>query len=183
MLMFLFFFALWLLFNGRITWDVIGFGVVLSGAVTLFAVRFCGWSSAKGRRLLLIMWQLLCYAGALFLEIIKANLATIRVILSPRCRDVRPQIFHFDSGLHKGFLQTILANSITITPGTYTLGIYDSTLMVHALNPSFAEGTPGSGLNLRLIAMEDRLNSSAPSARQTPDRSGQTEPGGKEGQA
>ena len=40
MLMFLLFFALWLLFNGRVTWDVIGFGLVLSAAVTVFAVKF-----------------------------------------------------------------------------------------------------------------------------------------------
>ena len=158
MLIFLFFFALWLLFNGRLDWDVIGFGIVMSAAVTWFAIRVCGWSDARSRRALKIAWHLIRYAGCLFMEIIKANLATIGVILSPGCRMVRPQIFHFDSRLHKGFLQTILANSITITPGTYTLGIYDSTLMVHALNRDFAEGTPDSDLNRRLIAMETVLN-------------------------
>lgn len=157
MLMFLFFFVLWLLFNGRLGWDILGFGLVLSALVTLFAVKVCGWSDRKSRRLLMIGWQLLCYAGCLVVEIVKANLAAIRVILSPGCRLVRPRIFHFESHLHRGFLQTILANSITITPGTYTLGIYDSTLMVHALNGDFAEGTPESDLNHRLMAMEETL--------------------------
>lgn len=157
MLMFLFFFALWLLFNGRLGWDILGFGLVLSALVTLFAVKVCGWSDRKSRRLLKIGWQLLCYGGCLVVEIVKANLAAIRVILSPYCRLVRPRIFHFESHLHRGFLQTILANSITITPGTYTLGIYDSTLMVHALNGDFAEGTPESDLNHRLMAMEETL--------------------------
>ena len=158
MLMFLFFFALWLLFNGRLGWDVAGVGLVLSALVTLFAVKVCGWSDRRSRRLIKIAWQLLCYAGCLVVEIVKANLAAMRVILSPGCRSVRPRIFHFDSHLHRGFLQTILANSITITPGTYTLGIYDSTLMVHALNGDFAAGTPDSGLNRRLVAMEERLS-------------------------
>ena len=157
MLMFLFFFALWLLFNGRLGWDILGFGLVLSALVTLFAVKVCGWSDRKSRRLLKIGWQLLCYGACLVVEIVKANLAAIRVILSPNCRLVRPRIFHFESHLHRGFLQTILANSITITPGTYTLGIYDSTLMVHALNGDFAEGTPESDLNHRLMAMEETL--------------------------
>lgn len=157
MLMFLFFFALWLLFNGRLGWDIVGFGLVLSALVTLFAVKVCGWSDRRSKRLIKIGWQLLCYAGCLVVEIVKANLAAIRVILSPNCRLVRPRIFHFESHLHKGFLQTILANSITITPGTYTLGIYDSTLMVHALNRDFAEGTPESDLNHRLMAMEQTL--------------------------
>ena len=157
MLMFLFFLALWLLFNGRVTWDVVGFGLVLSAAVTLFAVKVCGWATERGRKTLRIGWQLLCYAACLVAEIVKANLATLRVILSPKASLVRPRIFRFDSRLRRTYLQTILANSITITPGTYSLGIYDSTLMVHALNGDFAAGTPDSGLNRRLMAMEETL--------------------------
>ena len=157
MLIFLFFFALWLLFNGRVTWDVVGFGLVLSAVVTLFAVKICGWSDKKSRRVMRLAGQLLSYAGCLVVEIVKANIATIQVILSPTGQ-LHPQIFRFDSGLHRSYLQTILANSITITPGTYTIDIDGSELTVHALNTPFAEGTPGSDLNLRLIAMEEKLN-------------------------
>lgn len=161
MLMFLLFFALWLLFNGRVTWDVIGFGLVLSAAVTVFAVKICGWSSERSRKTLRIGWQLLCYAGCLLVEIVKANLATLKVIVSPGASKVHPQIFRFDSKLQKTYLQTILANSITITPGTYTINIDGSVLTVHALNGEFAGGTPGSDLNLRLMAIERRLNVTA----------------------
>ena len=156
MLMFLFFFALWLLFNGRCTLDVIGFGFVFSAAVTVFAVKICGWSEARSRRTLRLAGSLVSYFACLFVEIIKANLAAMRVILSPGCREAQPRIFRFDSRLHRGFAQTILANSITITPGTYTVGIDGSTLTVHALNASFAEGTPDSDLNRRLIDLEKK---------------------------
>ena len=161
MLFFFIFFLLWILFNGRVTWDVIGFGVVFSAAVTVFAVKICGWSRARSKKAAGIFGSLLAYFGCLFVEIIKANLATIRVILSRNCNQVRPQIFHFDSGLNRGFTQTILANSITITPGTYTAGIQNGTLTVHALNEEFAGGTPGSDLNRRLIAMENKLRTGA----------------------
>ncbi len=157
MLIFLFFFALWLLFNGRCSLDVIGFGLVLSAAVTVFAVKICGWSENRSRRIVKILGDLTAYFACLFTEIIKANLATIRVILSPGCRLVHPRIFSFDSKLHRGFAQTILANSITITPGTYTIGIQNNTLTVHALNPDFAEGTPDSTLNRRLMKIEEKL--------------------------
>lgn len=156
MLMFLFFFALWLLFNGRCTVDVIGFGLVFSAAVTLFAVKICGWSELRSRRIVRLAGRLLSYFGCLLIEIIKANIAVMRVILSPGCREVQPLIFRFDSHLHQGFAQTILANSITITPGTYTIGIDGSTLTVHALNASFAEGTPDSDLNRKLIDLEEK---------------------------
>lgn len=158
MLMFLFFFALWLLFNGRVTWDVLGFGAVLSALVTVFAVKICGWSSLKGRKLLRIGWMLLCYFACLLGEIVSANLATMKVILSRGDTQLRPQIFRFDSQLQRGYLQTILANSITITPGTYTISIDGRELTVHALNDDFAGGTPESRLNRRLLAMEEKLN-------------------------
>ncbi len=158
MLMFLFFFALWLLFNGRLGWDVVGFGLVLSAVVTLFAVKICGWSSSRSRRLLSLAPALLAYAGQLLVEIVKANLDTLAAILSPGCSKLQPQIFRFDSRLRRGFLQTILANSITITPGTYTVGIEGSDLTVHALNAGFAEGTPGSALHQRLLAIDRRLD-------------------------
>ena len=167
MLNFLFFFALWLLFNGRCTLDVIGFGLVFSAAVTVFAVKICGWSDLRSRRVMKLGWQLLCYFACLFVEIIKANLASMRVILSHGLREVRPRIFCFDSRLHRGFAQTILANSITITPGTYTIGIDGSRLTVHALNASFAEGTPDSDLNRRLIDLEARCRElSKPAAKE-----------------
>ena len=159
MLMFLFFFALWLLFNGRLGWDVVGFGLVFGAVTTLFAVKICGWSSQRSRRLLRLAPALLAYAGQLLLEIVKANLDTLKVILSPGCAKLHPQIFRFDSRLRRGYLQTILANSITITPGTYTVGIDGTVLTVHALNGDFAEGTPGSGLNLQLIALEEKCGS------------------------
>ncbi len=154
MLIFVFFFALWLLFNGRCTWDVVGFGLVLAAAVTVFAIKICGWSGERSRRITKKLGSFAVYFACLFVEIIKANLAAMKVILSPKCQLARPQIFQFDSHLQRGYSQTILANSITITPGTYTLAIDGTTLMVHALNEEFAEGTPGSSLNLRLMEIE-----------------------------
>ena len=92
------------------------------------------------------------------MEIIKANIATIKVILFPKKYEIRPRLFTFDSHLEKEELQTIMANSITITPGTYTVVIYDNNLMVHALNSEFQEGTPDSALNRRLIRMQETMS-------------------------
>lgn len=154
MFMFFFLFLLWLLFNGRLTWDVLVTGAVFSAAVTAFGCRVCGWPTRLPRRALRLAGQLAVYAGCLLVEILKANLAMLRVILSPHCSGVRPQLFFFDTGLKSPLARTLLGNSITITPGTYTVGVYDGTLAVHAINPDFAAGTPDSDLNRRLRAME-----------------------------
>ena len=161
MLIFLFFFALWLLFSGRVTADVIAAGLVLCALVTLFAVKVCGWSTEKSRKCVKLSGKLICYAGCLLAEIIKANIAVLRVITSREGAAMQPQIFRFDSGLHRGFLQTIMANSITITPGTYTIAVDGSVLTVHALNTEFAEGTPGSSLNRRLLEIQETLDRDA----------------------
>ncbi|MBR2562983.1 MAG: Na+/H+ antiporter subunit E [Eubacterium sp.] len=173
MLVFLALFLLWLLFNGRCTPDVIGFGIVLSMAVSVFAVKICGWSDRKARHFLRIIGQMIVYIFCLFFEIIKANLAVIRVILSPKDGRYAPRIFRFDSCLETKALETILADSITITPGTYTIGVEGRELVVHGLNKEFEDSTPGSGLNHRLIRMQEKLN-----ARRDPGHEG---PGSGEG--
>ncbi len=67
---------------------------------------------------------------------------------------VQPVLFFFDTKLTRNVSKTTLANSITLTPGTYTIGIYDSTFEVHALNQEFADGTIDSEFNARLLALE-----------------------------
>ena len=157
MLLFLFFFALWLLLNGRMTGDVIGFGLVIAAGVTVFAVKICGWSEERSLRIVKLSGQLCAYLACLFVEIIKANLAVIKVILAPKAQGVNPRIFRFHSGLKRPFANTILANSITITPGTYTIGVDGDTLTVHGLNAEFTDGAPDSVLNRRLVRLEETL--------------------------
>ena len=155
--MFLLLFLLWLLLNGRVTVEVASFGLVLSALLTAFARRFCGWTTAQERRWLRILGRLIVYFAHLCVEIVRSNLAVMRVILSPSLGGVQPQLFFFDSHLDTDACRTVLANSITITPGTYTVGVYGSTLVVHALNPAFKAGTPDSACDHRLLAMEAAL--------------------------
>ena len=57
-----------------------------------------------------------------------------------------------------GFAISLITAGFLVPP----MGIIDgSVLTVHALNTEFAEGTPGSGLNLRLMDMERRLTGAA----------------------
>ena len=62
------------------------------------------------------------YLLNLMREIIVASLHVIRLILSP-ARKPEPVLIEFDSGLPTEFQNVVLANSITLTPGTITLDI------------------------------------------------------------
>ena len=70
--------------------------------------------------------------------------------LSPRMNELlSPQMVEFESTLEKELSKFILANSITLTPGTVTVRVEGSRFLVHALTDSAAHGLPG--------AMEKRI--------------------------
>ena len=151
-------FALWLILNGRITLELVLIGIVLSLLLSTFAIRFCGWSVRYETLVLRLSGKLLAYFALLFKEIIKANLDVIRVILSPSLKELDPQLVFFDCKLQSAVCKTMLADSITITPGTITVGMYESTLCVHALNKSFAAGAKDGPFLPRLQEIEKELS-------------------------
>lgn len=51
---------------------------------------------------------------------------------------------HFTSDLKSGLARVILANSITLTPGTITVGLEGSDFYVHCLDREFAKGMESS---------------------------------------
>jgi multicomponent Na+:H+ antiporter subunit E len=68
-------------------------------------------------------------------ELIKANIAVLRVVISPRLR-VRSGVIAVPTELTDDVALTMLANMITLTPGTLTLDISPDRrhVFVHTLN-------------------------------------------------
>ena len=75
------------------------------------------------------------YMGILLKEIFLANIFVARRLLRLRV-NIRPGIVKVPTDLDSGLAVTTLANSITLTPGTFTLYITpdNKTLFVHALD-------------------------------------------------
>lgn len=73
-------------------------------------------------------------------ELIKANIAVLKVILSPSSK-MKPGIFSFETSLTKGWEITLLSNLITLTPGTLVMEVSDDnkTLYIHAIDIDDAE--------------------------------------------
>jgi len=78
-------------------------------------------------------------------ELILSNLAVLKVIIKPKL-DIKPGIFALPTELKKDWEITILANLITLTPGTLVVDISDdnSTLYIHAMDASDAEAAIAS---------------------------------------
>ena len=79
--MFVLLFALWILFNGKITWEICLFGLVISGAIYLFAIKMLDYDIQKELRLLKKIGGVFHFLLVLLRDIIKASFHVIGVIV------------------------------------------------------------------------------------------------------
>ena len=79
------------------------------------------------------------YMFVLLKEIILANVTMLRFLLLPG-KKLHPVLVSFESPLRNELLQVILADSITLTPGTITVRLSHNRYEVHCLDESMAQG-------------------------------------------
>lgn len=137
--MFVLFFLFWLILNGRVTLEIVIFGIVISAGVYLFTCFFMDFSPKKDLFLIKRIPLIIAYFIVLIVEIIKANIAMARFIFHPEIL-AEPVIVKLDVDLKTRFARTVLADSITMTPGTITTEIDGGAFCVHCYDKSFAEG-------------------------------------------
>lgn len=141
--MYLLYFVLWVIFNGKITLEICLFGVVIAAAVFAFTCKFLNYSLEKEKKLLKNSLRIFCYIVVLVKEIVKANFAVIHMILSER-EELEPVIVDFQSDMKTSMGQALLANAITLTPGTITVSLENTEYVVHCLDESLAAGMDSS---------------------------------------
>ncbi|NEI73269.1 Na+/H+ antiporter subunit E [Rhizobium lusitanum] len=124
--------VVWVAITGSASFLNLLFGFILA-AIALAIVR----SSYGGvlylgrvRRVLALLLLFVC-------ELAKSAWAVAVAVMSPKM-DVKPGIFAFPLTLDRDFEITLLANLITLTPGTLSVDVSDDrkTLYVHALDCS-----------------------------------------------
>lgn len=72
----------------------------------------------------------LLYVIVFFVEMIKSNLDVLGRVLNPKL-PIKPGIVRVETKLKSPMARLILANSITLTPGTFVVDIKDQYLYVH----------------------------------------------------
>ena len=172
--MFLAYFALWVILNGRWTLEIGAFGVVFVALLTAFCCKFMGYSMEKERSLARGLLSAVRYGAMLLGEIVKANRAGIGMILDLSF-EPQPQLVRFSSGLREERHRVVLADSITLTPGTITCQLEGDDFVVHCLDSSLAEGLSDGIMVQRLREMEQRAE-----ARARKKQEKKAEKGGKE---
>lgn len=148
------FFIVWIIFNGRVTLEIVLFGIAISGLMFAFVCKFMDYSMEKERKFYKKCPLFCKYAVLLVKEIIKANLAVCYLILTRR-EVTEPVLVKVHTNLETETARVILANSITLTPGTITVSLAGQELLVHCLDKSLAEGMEDSEFVRLLEAMEE----------------------------
>lgn len=151
--MYILFFLLWITFNGRITLEIVLFGLVISAVVYAFICKFMDFSIKKDIYIFRQSFRILQYIFVLIREIIKANVTTISMIISSKY-EIEPVIVHFKTRLKTKTARVVLANSITLTPGTITVSLEEDELVVHCLDKDLAKDLEDSIFVQMLERME-----------------------------
>ncbi|MBO5144583.1 MAG: Na+/H+ antiporter subunit E [Lachnospiraceae bacterium] len=141
--MYLLFFLLWIIFNGRITTEIVLFGIVIAAALYWFICKFMDFSPKRELMYLKKGGYLIQYLYYLIKEIVAANFATMKLVCSSS-KVVEPVLVEFDMHFKNDTSKFLLANSITLTPGTITVSIQGDRFTVHCLDKTLAEGLESS---------------------------------------
>ena len=149
------FLMLWLFFillNGKVTLEIVLLGIGIALLVTGFCCAFMDWSLKKETAFLCRLPRIILYGGSLFLEIVKANFITARRVFLRKGEE--PAIVTIHTPLEHEWQRVLLANAITLTPGTITLHVEGDALTVHCLNRQDADGLEHSSMENKIAKLE-----------------------------
>lgn len=86
-----------------------------------------------------------------------SNIHILRLALSPNeLPEVEPKLVRIKTNLKTDFGKWMLANSITLTPGTITIDIKDDELLIHSISSLTTEGVEGEDMERKIAAIFER---------------------------
>ena len=143
----------WVLWSGYLKPLLLGLGA-LSCVLTIWVVHRMGYFDEEDFAFH-YDWRLLGFWAWLGREVVLSSIEVARVVLRRKVA-VEPKVVDIDGrGLGPVDL-ALLGNSITLTPGTLTLDVYEGRLLVHALTPEGAAGLERGEMQRRVAALRKR---------------------------
>lgn len=135
--LFIILFGFWLLFTFSLKPDHLIAGALLALVASLFFGKYFFEHAGKFLEPQRYAWGLL-YAAIFLWECVKANFDVAYRVLHPGL-PIRPGIVKVKLNLQSGMARTMLANSITMTPGTITVDIIGDYIYIHWINVKYDE--------------------------------------------
>jgi multicomponent Na+:H+ antiporter subunit E len=130
-------FLAWIWMFLKVSYDSVTFLIgYFFGLIIIFTFQRFFQSRFYLYRVLAVMRLFLIFIR----ELILSNISVLKVILKPKL-DIRPGIFALSTELQKDWEITILANLITLTPGTLVIDVSsdNKVLYIHAMDIADAQ--------------------------------------------
>lgn len=150
LLSFLLLFAFWLILSGLFDAFHLALGLISCALVTWWSSDLLFESRGSLKHTLTQGWRLAGYLAWLLWQIVLSNIHLFQLSFGS-LKEVSPRIVKFRTGLKTDFAKFLLANSITVTPGTITVKILGDVFYVHAISEA-AAGLDG-GMERRIAAI------------------------------
>ncbi len=135
--------VLWIFLTWSFAVQELVAGAVVSLATALFASRF--FIHENGLRFFnpLKLFNLLVYAFTFCKELIKANVSMAKIVFGG-CKDIKPGIVKVPTDMKSDYGLALLADSITLTPGTITMEVAEedgqNCYYIHWINMTAESG-------------------------------------------
>jgi multicomponent Na+:H+ antiporter subunit E len=144
-------FVFWLALSGHYTPLLIAIGAACSIACAIVVARARA-VDAEAHPIELLRGAV-TYFPWLAWEIAKSGWAVTKIVLHPKL-PISPTMTVVHASQHSTTGIVTYANSITLTPGTMTVGVSGSELTVHALTRAGADDLEAGGMDRRVCQFE-----------------------------
>lgn len=154
-LTFIIMFAFWILLSGHFTVILLATGVISSFLVAWWSHDLL-FGKIDFSRSFGMFVRFICYLPWLFWQIIVSNFDLVYRTLHPSM-PIDPEIVEFDTDFDTDMGVAILANSITLTPGTVTIvANREGRFLVHAIARGPAESLMAGEMLRKVERVEGR---------------------------
>jgi multicomponent Na+:H+ antiporter subunit E len=124
----------WLAFTSTLATHEVLIGLLTSGIISALSISMftcCTISILNPVKIFYMLWYIVVFLVAL----VKANLDVAKRVITPSL-PINPGIVKFKTKLKTNYSKMVLANSITLTPGTLSVDIVDDTFYIHWIDVS-----------------------------------------------
>lgn len=154
----------WLVLSGHDDPLFLGMGVAAAAFVTLVSRRLLDTLGPSRDAPPIHVGRLVVYVGWLLGRMVVSALEVAWIITHPR-QMPRPGVVRFATELPTPLERTLLANSITLVPGTMTIDVDGDELTVHAFTPDAADDLASGEVQSRIAAIFHHDRQPAPAMR------------------
>ncbi|MGB9824585.1 MAG: Na+/H+ antiporter subunit E [Candidatus Hydrothermia bacterium] len=124
------YFVVWIVLTGTSRPDELAAGAFISALVALFTYRFFTSEGLKNLHPRKIILGIFYIFPLLLWQMIKANLDVAYRVIHPK-RPIKPGIVRVKTRMKSNLGKLLVANSITLTPGTFTMMVDGEDMLIH----------------------------------------------------